>query len=55
MTVRKIVRTTDAIGLIENVYDEAINIEKRLKEQEIKLAREKVIKETNKKVGVYVN
>ena len=55
MTVRKIVRTTDAIGLIENVYDEATNIEKRLKEQELKLAKEKVLKETNKRVGVYVN
>jgi hypothetical protein len=32
-----------------------MNIEKKLKEHELKLAKDKVLKETNKRIGVYVN
>ena len=54
MHIRRLVRTGDAVELVERVYADALLIKKKLSEQEALLAKMKLVKETNARLGVLI-
>lgn len=52
--IRKLVRSGDAVELVEKVYGEAMALKKKLGEQETLLARMKLVNESNKRMAVIV-
>lgn len=52
--IRKLVRSGDAVELVEKVYGEAMNLQKKLGEQETLLGRIKLVNESNKRMAVIV-
>jgi hypothetical protein len=48
------VRSGDAVELVERVYADAMLIKQKLSDQEALLARMKLVKETNGRLGVLI-
>lgn len=52
--IRKLVRSGDAVELVEKVYGEAMALKTKLGEQETLLGRIKLVNESNKRMAVIV-
>lgn len=52
--IRRLVRAGDAVELVEKVYATAMDIKKKLSEQEALLAQMKLVKETNARLGILI-
>lgn len=52
--IRRLVKTGDAVDMVESVFAEAMLVKKKLSDQEALLARLKLVKETNGRLGVLI-